>query len=208
MAKFYGNGNVTASVCGRPVRVSHSMSYPTIQVNITAVWLFLFWLVIWILGTVGTVCVWLDDFSLCCLLFSAAPVRWCTSVRSPAVNTQTTTSWNSPSRSGESRSISLTGSRERYRTRTEQRPGDTLLLSDVCVFHSLKLSVCPQCFIEMENAEDAEKMAEDCKANPPKLNGKRLTIYVSRKYRQLKHGWVSSSVVNSTLNVLLVSSSV
>lgn len=34
MAKFY-NSNVTASVCGRPVRVSHSMSYPTIQVNIT-----------------------------------------------------------------------------------------------------------------------------------------------------------------------------
>lgn len=32
MAKFY-NGNVTASVCGRPVRVSHSMSYPTIQVR-------------------------------------------------------------------------------------------------------------------------------------------------------------------------------
>lgn len=32
MAKFY-NSNVTASVCGRPVRVSHSMSYPTIQVS-------------------------------------------------------------------------------------------------------------------------------------------------------------------------------
>ncbi|KAG7219137.1 hypothetical protein INR49_019299 [Caranx melampygus] len=30
MAKFY-NSNVTASVCGRPVRVSHSMTYPTIQ---------------------------------------------------------------------------------------------------------------------------------------------------------------------------------
>nr|XP_019968137.1 PREDICTED: matrin-3-like [Paralichthys olivaceus] len=40
----------------------------------------------------------------------------------------------------------------------------------------------------MENAEDAEKMAEDCKVNPPKLHGKRLTVYVSRKYRQLKHG--------------------
>ncbi|KAG7215425.1 hypothetical protein INR49_022513 [Caranx melampygus] len=32
MAKFY-NSNVTASVCGRPVRVSHSMTYPTIQVS-------------------------------------------------------------------------------------------------------------------------------------------------------------------------------
>lgn len=31
MAKFY-NSNVTASVCGRPVRVYHSMTYPTIQV--------------------------------------------------------------------------------------------------------------------------------------------------------------------------------
>lgn len=56
----------------------------------------------------------------------------------------------------------------------------------------------------MENAEDAEQMAEDCKANPPKFNGKRLTVYVSRKYRQLKHGSVSSSVVmptSSDLNV-------
>lgn len=48
-------------------------------------------------------------------------------------------------------------------------------------------AVCPQCFIEMEKAEDAEKMAESCKADPPKFNRKRLTVYVSRKYRQLKH---------------------
>lgn len=32
MARFY-NTNVTASVCGRPVRISHSTSYPTIQVS-------------------------------------------------------------------------------------------------------------------------------------------------------------------------------
>lgn len=32
MAKFYSS-NITASVCGRPVRISHSTSYPTIQVN-------------------------------------------------------------------------------------------------------------------------------------------------------------------------------
>lgn len=44
----------------------------------------------------------------------------------------------------------------------------------------------------MMDAEDAEKMAEHCKANPLKLNGKRLTVYVSRKYRQLKHGSVSA----------------
>lgn len=40
----------------------------------------------------------------------------------------------------------------------------------------------------MYKAEDAEKMAADYKAKPPKFNGKRLTIYVSRKYKQLKHG--------------------
>lgn len=33
MAKFYSS-NITASVCGRPVRISHSTSYPTIQVNL------------------------------------------------------------------------------------------------------------------------------------------------------------------------------
>lgn len=38
MAKFYSN-NITASVCGRPVRISHSMSYPTIQVKTPAHWL-------------------------------------------------------------------------------------------------------------------------------------------------------------------------
>lgn len=32
MARFYST-NVTASVCGRPVRISHSTSYPTIQVS-------------------------------------------------------------------------------------------------------------------------------------------------------------------------------
>lgn len=32
MAHFYSS-NVTASVCGRPVRISHSSTYPTIQVT-------------------------------------------------------------------------------------------------------------------------------------------------------------------------------
>lgn len=45
-----------------------------------------------------------------------------------------------------------------------------------------------QCFVEMENAENAEKMAEAYRINLPKFYGKRLTVYVSRKYRQLKHG--------------------
>ncbi|XP_030650046.1 matrin-3 [Chanos chanos] len=45
-----------------------------------------------------------------------------------------------------------------------------------------------ECFIEMERGEDAERMAEAYKDNPPKFQGKRLIVYVSRKYKQLKHG--------------------
>uniref|UniRef100_A0A3Q4HAX6 Matrin 3-like 1.1 n=1 Tax=Neolamprologus brichardi TaxID=32507 RepID=A0A3Q4HAX6_NEOBR len=45
-----------------------------------------------------------------------------------------------------------------------------------------------ECFLEMYNAEDAEKMAADYKAKPLRFSGKRLTLYVSRKYKQLKHG--------------------
>ncbi|KAK2891297.1 hypothetical protein QQF64_007768 [Cirrhinus molitorella] len=45
-----------------------------------------------------------------------------------------------------------------------------------------------ECFIEMERWEDAEKMAEAYKENRPKFEGKRLVVYVSRKYKQLKHG--------------------
>uniref|UniRef100_A0A8C9R1T9 Matrin 3-like 1.1 n=1 Tax=Scleropages formosus TaxID=113540 RepID=A0A8C9R1T9_SCLFO len=48
-----------------------------------------------------------------------------------------------------------------------------------------------ECFIEMERGEDAERMANAYKENPPKFQGKRLTVYVSRKYKQLKHGLVS-----------------
>lgn len=50
----------------------------------------------------------------------------------------------------------------------------------------------------MENAEDAEKMGEYCKEKTLKFNGNRLMVYVSRKYRQLKHGSGSSSVVESS----------
>jgi len=40
----------------------------------------------------------------------------------------------------------------------------------------------------MERGEDAEKMAEAYKENRPKFEGKRLVVYVSRKYKQLKRG--------------------
>lgn len=61
--------------------------------------------------------------------------------------------------------------------------------------------MCLQCFVEMESAEDAERMGEHCKEKALKYNGKRLTVYVSRKYRQLKHGSASSSMVTSSLNM-------
>ncbi|GLD70549.1 matrin 3-like 1.2 isoform X2 [Lates japonicus] len=117
MAKFY-NSNVTASVCGRPVRVSHSMSYPTIQCGSSRV--------VYI-GQIPS-----SKYSDEAILKLAEPY----------------------------------GKVRKYFLNRIKR----------------------ECFIEMEKAEDAERMAEDCKANPPKFNGKRLTVYVSRKYRQLKHG--------------------
>ncbi|XP_062332843.1 matrin 3-like 1.2 isoform X2 [Osmerus eperlanus] len=45
-----------------------------------------------------------------------------------------------------------------------------------------------ECFIEMERGEDAEKMAETYRENPPRFQNKRLTVYISRKYKQLKYG--------------------
>ncbi|KAK2904576.1 matrin 3-like 1.2 isoform X1 [Channa argus] len=117
MAKFY-NSNVMASVCGRPVRVSHSMSYPTIQCGSSRV--------VYI-GQIPS-----SKYSDEAVLTLAEPY----------------------------------GKIRKYFLNRIKR----------------------ECFIEMEKAEDAEKMAESCKANPPKFNGKRLTVYVSRKYRQLKHG--------------------
>lgn len=66
-----------------------------------------------------------------------------------------------------------------------------------------------QCFVEMQSAEDAEKMGEHCKEQPLKYNGKRLTIYVSRKYRQLKHGSAPSlTVVSSSCEKQIVKFSV
>ncbi|KAG5852239.1 hypothetical protein ANANG_G00060300 [Anguilla anguilla] len=45
-----------------------------------------------------------------------------------------------------------------------------------------------ECFIEMERGQDAERMANAYKDNPPKFHGQRLTVYVSRKYKQLRNG--------------------
>ncbi|KAK7141548.1 hypothetical protein R3I93_015636 [Phoxinus phoxinus] len=45
-----------------------------------------------------------------------------------------------------------------------------------------------ECYIEMERGEDAEKMAEAYKEKRPKFEGKRLVVYVSRKFKQLKRG--------------------
>ncbi|XP_068180960.1 matrin 3-like 1.2 [Antennarius striatus] len=117
MAKFY-NSNVTASVCGRPVRISHSVSYPTIRCGSSKV--------VYV-GQIPTAKY--SDEAVLKLAEPFGPVR-------------------------------------KYFTNMIKR----------------------ECFLEMVRAEDAEKMAEHCKANPLKLNGKRLTVYVSRKYRQLKHG--------------------
>ncbi|KAM4621087.1 uncharacterized protein ACJ7VT_005514 [Polymixia lowei] len=117
MAKFY-NSNVTASVCGRPVRISHSQTYPTIQCGASKV--------VYI-GQIPHI-KYTDE----AILKLSEPF----------------------------------GKVRKYFLNRIKR----------------------ECFIEMENAEDAERMAESCKASPPKLQGKRLTVYVSRKYKQLKYG--------------------
>ncbi|XP_047440665.1 matrin 3-like 1.2 isoform X2 [Mugil cephalus] len=117
MAKFY-NSNVTASVCGRAVRVNHSMSYPTIQCGSSRV--------VYV-GQLPT-----TKFSDMSVLELAQPY----------------------------------GKVRKYFLNRIKR----------------------ECFIEMDRAEDAEGMAEACKAKPPKINGKHLTVYVCRKYKKLKHG--------------------
>ncbi|KAG9346313.1 hypothetical protein JZ751_006624, partial [Albula glossodonta] len=44
-----------------------------------------------------------------------------------------------------------------------------------------------ECFIEMESGEDAERMANTYSEHPPKLHGQQLTVYLSRKYKQLRN---------------------
>lgn len=115
MSNFY-SGNVIPSVCGKPVKVYHSHTYPTIQSG----------RVVYI-GNLPTF-----KSSDASLLKIAEPF----------------------------------GQVKRYflnRLRNE-------------------------CFIEMEKGEDAEKMVETYKESPAKFEGKRLAVYISRKYKQLKHG--------------------
>ncbi|XP_052430459.1 matrin-3 isoform X1 [Carassius gibelio] len=115
MANFY-SGNVMPSVCGKPVKVYHSQSYPTIQSG------------------------------------RVIYVR------------------NIPSFKG----------------------SDALILKIAEPFGKVKRyflnRIRSECFIEMERWEDAEKMAETYKENRPKFEGKRLLVYMSRKYKQLKNG--------------------
>uniref|UniRef100_H3BW99 Matrin 3-like 1.1 n=1 Tax=Tetraodon nigroviridis TaxID=99883 RepID=H3BW99_TETNG len=117
MARFY-NTNVTASVCGRPVRISHSTSYPTIQCGSSKV--------VYV-GNIPS-----SSFSDESILKLAEP------------------------------------------------------FGKVCKYFTNRIK--REAFIEMENAEDAEKMGEYCKEKSLKFSGNRLMVYVSRKYRQLKHG--------------------
>ncbi|XP_052005559.1 matrin-3-like isoform X1 [Xyrauchen texanus] len=115
MASFY-SGNVIASVCGKPVKVYHSHTYPTIQ----------------------------------------------------------------------SGKVIYVGNVPPFKT------SDASLLKIAEPFGKIKRyfvnRLRNECFIEMERGEDAEKMAETYKDNPPKFEGKRLLVYISRKYKQLKHG--------------------
>ena len=62
-----------------------------------------------------------------------------------------------------------------------------------------------QCFIEMERGEDAEKMAETYRESPPRFQNKRLTVYISRKYKQLKYGWVKFKISLDFLTSLFIS---
>ncbi|XP_057705580.1 matrin-3 isoform X3 [Corythoichthys intestinalis] len=116
MAKFY-NGNVMASVCGRQVRVTHSMTYPTIKCGANRV-------------------VYVGQL---------------------------------PNKYEEQEVLKLAepyGKVKKYFLNRNRR----------------------ECFLEMEKPEAAEEMAQAYKTNVPKLHGRRLLIYVSRKYTQLKYG--------------------
>ena len=190
MAKFY-NSNVTATVCGRPVRISHSMTYPTIQVSSSS------WLLLYPLSCCSDLCrsAWAQPGELLCVVW------W--SVWHQQGGVHRSDPQRQIQRRGRPEAGRAVRDRQEVFSQQDQERGrkpraEAGGTSCVSVCPRIKQWVhvwclCPQCFIEMENAEDAEKMAEDCKVNPPKLQGKRLTVYVSRKYRQLKHGWVQHS---------------
>uniref|UniRef100_A0A3Q0SYX8 Matrin 3-like 1.1 n=1 Tax=Amphilophus citrinellus TaxID=61819 RepID=A0A3Q0SYX8_AMPCI len=129
MATFY-NSNITASVCGRPVRISHSLSYPTIQVSIRGGFI---------------------------LLSGSSRVVYIGQIPNTKYSDEEILKLAEPY-----------GNVKKYFLNRIRR----------------------ECFLEMYKAEDAEKMAADYKVKPLRFNGKRLTLYVSRKYKQLKHGYV------------------
>ncbi|CAL8262503.1 unnamed protein product [Lota lota] len=117
MARFY-NSNVTATVCGKPVRISHSQTYPTIQCGASKV-----------------------------VYVGQLP-------------------------------------------NTKYKEEDVLKLAESFgkVRKYFLNRIRKECFIEMENAKDAEKMSDFYKKDPPTMQNKRLSVYVSRKYKQLKYG--------------------
>ncbi|XP_077465589.1 matrin 3-like 1.2 isoform X2 [Stigmatopora argus] len=116
MAKFY-NGNVVASVCGRPVRVTHSLTYPIIQ-------------------------------------------------------------------SGSSKVVYVGQLPNKYEDQDILKLAEPFGKVKKYFLNRLKR----ECFLEMEKADAAEEMAQSYKANQARLNNRRLLIYVSRKYTQLKYG--------------------
>ncbi|XP_061541148.1 matrin 3-like 1.2 isoform X1 [Phycodurus eques] len=143
MAKFY-NGNVMPSVCGRPVRVNHSLTYPTIQVRAAS-------------STRGV------------------PTGEHSVDHSHFLSLQC----------GASRVVYV-GQLPNSKYEDE----DVLKLAEP--FGKVKKyflnPIKRECFLEMEKAEAADEMAQTYKTNQAKLNGRRLLIYVSRKYTQLKYG--------------------
>ncbi|XP_061832835.1 matrin 3-like 1.2 isoform X1 [Nerophis lumbriciformis] len=141
MVKFY-NSNVSASVCGRPVRVNHSMTYPTIKMQV-----------------------------------------------SPSSRTPTLLAVDRPDFPFSQRNAS----RVVY---VGQLPNGKYSDKDIFQlaepFGKVRKFFLNrfkrECFLEMERAEDACEMAEAYTSNQPKLNDRRLLVYVSRKYTHLKHG--------------------
>lgn len=115
MTEFY-KGNVTATVCGRPVKISHYTTHPTIQCGTSRV--------VYI-GQIPGV-----KFSDKDILKFAEPF----------------------------------GKVQKYFIHPVRR----------------------ECFLEMQGPEEAERLAEHYRAHAAMFHGKRLTIYVSRKYKELR----------------------
>ncbi|XP_061747944.1 matrin-3-like isoform X2 [Nerophis ophidion] len=141
MVKFY-NSNVSASVCGRSVKVNHSMTYPTIKIQVSS------------------------------------------SSRTPTLLAADRP--NFPFSQREVSRVVYVG----------QLPNSNFSDKDIFQlaepFGKVRKYFLNrfkrECFLEMERAEDANEMAEAYTANQPKLNDRRLLVYVSRKYTHLRYG--------------------